>query len=213
MPRIRLSLLLALALTACGGGNRVEDLMGVGDVLGAEEAEALATLLVGQSMESGLAGLYGPPQAPPRVPSKAPFTVDDRVAGEVPCLRGGSYFFSGTLVGSGDAELGEMDLSFALVQAHSECSVVHEETGLEFTLDGDPQLAFEYDLMITNQTNLDLLGTIVGGVLWATEDGRDGSCRIDLGFEMSADGATGALSVTAEGEVCGVQVSQTVTQG
>ena len=213
MRRISLGLLLMLPLITYGGGNSAGEPTGVGDVLEVEEAQALATVLVGQSMESGLAGLTGSAQAPPQAPSKVPFTVDDRVAGEIPCLRGGSYFFSGSLLGSGDAELGEMSLAFSLVQSHADCVVVDEEIGYEFTLTGDPELAFDYNLDITNQTDLYLTGTVVGGVLWGTVDGRDGSCPVDIDFKMSADGATGALSVTSEGDVCGVHVSQTVTNG
>ena len=150
----------------------------MGDVLEVEEAQALATVLVGQSMESGLGGLTGSTQAPPQAPSKVPFAVDDRVAGEIPCLRGGSYFFSGSLLGSGDTGLGEMSLALSLVQSHSDCVMVDEETGYGFTLNGDPELAFDYNLDIPNHTDLYLTGTVVGGVLWGTVDGRDGSCPV-----------------------------------
>ena len=70
-----------------------------------------------------------------------------------------------------------------MTMIHSDCVVTPEDTGLALTLNGAPNLAISLALSIMGDLGFALSGEVDGTVRWATDDGRSGSCRIDLDIE------------------------------
>ncbi len=196
-----------LGLAGCSDGT------GVSGKLSSDEAAALAAILVGQGMESGLDVSGGPAQSPASNPAAAPFTISSQIDAEVPCPLGGTVVVSGSVEGSGDDETGDFDLALTLAQAHRGCRATHEDTGVVFTLDGDPNVRFQFEMSVRNETDFDFLGSMAGRVIWETDDGRSGSCGIDLSFDLGGSALNGTGSANVTGQVCGVELSQAVSVG
>ncbi len=199
------ALALALGLAGCG------DETGVTGRLTNDEALALAAILVGQGLDSGLDEVSGPAQSPG--PDRAPFTISHRIDAQVPCPLGGLVVLSGSVHGSGDSETGDIDVTLELTQAHRGCRAAHEKAEAVFTLHGDPDVRVHLETSVMNQTDFDFLGNMAGRVSWETDDGRRGSCVISLSFDLSSSGHTETASANVDGAICGVELSQSVVLG
>ena len=77
----------------------------------------------------------------------------------------------------------DVSVSLSMTMIHSDCVVTPEDTGLALTLNGAPNLAISLALSIMGDLGFALSGEVDGTVRWATDDGRSGSCRIDLDIE------------------------------
>ena len=124
-----------------------------------------------------------------------------------PCAMGGTVAVDAqaSFIGDPDDESAGMELSVTLV--HSGCTERHEGTGIAFTLDGAPELEVSIELSFSAEFMVAISGTVDGTVRWATEDGRSGSCTMDVGIE-SVDDPDALLSLTVAGQACGVQIMQ-----
>lgn len=199
-------MIVALPLLAC------DDATGLGDPLTEEETLALLEVLIGQGLESSFAN-FSSAQAPAVAAALVPFTVDEKFTADVPCPLGGSVSLNASIHGSGDTETGNADVTVSLLQVHHGCVVEHDKTGLVFTLNGDPNVQFQSDLTVRNQSDLDVKGGITGRIRWATNDERSGSCPIDLDYDLSLKASAESGTASVVGDICGIHVSKNVTIG
>lgn len=201
------TLALTVPLVACGGDDGVGF---SGDPLTEEEAEAMAQIVMSQGLSASEDAFAA--AAPAAVAASIP--IDESVEVEAECPLGGSFGVSGSVEGDVDLELENVDVTYSFVHTHSSCGVPHEGTGIEFTLDGDPNITHSYDLTVVDGTSAELSGTVGGAVDWATDDGRSGSCPIDIGIDVSGfsltETQTGSVSVAVDGVVCGAEISRSV---
>ena len=200
MRRIPAGAILSIALAAasCGGESSTEP---DDDTPTGEEALALLEVAIGQGFV--LAG---------DVTSGSEIMTPDGVVLQfmAPCAMGGTVAVDAqaSFIGEPDDESAEsagMELSVTLV--HSGCTERHEGTGIAFTLDGAPELEVSIELSFSAELMVAISGTVDGTVRWATEDGRSGSCTMDVGIE-SVDDPDALLSLTVAGQACGVQIMQ-----
>ena len=122
------------------------------------------------------------------------------------CPMGGTVAVNGRSEFMGDPDSEDVAVSLSMTLVHSDCVIRHEGTGIAFTLDGAPDLEMGVELSITDDFGLEMSGTVDGTVRWATDDGRSGSCRMDLDIEagISPSGFTSTLA----GSACGIQVTE-----
>ena len=125
-----------------------------------------------------------------------------------PCLMGGTVTVSNLqaeFMGDPDSDE-DVSVSLSMTMIHSDCVVTPEDTGLALTLNGAPNLAISLALSIMGDLGFALSGEVDGTVRWATDDGRSGSCRIDLDIEAEI-GPSGFTS-TLTGQACGAQFTE-----
>ena len=101
-----------------------------------------------------------------------------------PCAMGGTVAVDtqASFIGDPGDESAGMELSVTLV--HSGCTERHEWTGIAFTLDGAPELEVSMELSYSAEFMVAISGAVDGTVRWATEDGRSGSCTMDVGIRV-----------------------------
>ncbi len=188
---------IALASASCGGESSTEP---DDDTLTGEEALALLEVAIGQGLVLA-----------DDVSGSEIMTPDGVVLQFMaPCAMGGTVAVDAqaSFIGDPGAESAEsagMELSVTLV--HSGCTERHEGTGIVFTLDGAPELKVSIELSFSAEFMLAISGAVDGTVRWATEDGRSGSCTMDVGIE-TVDDPDALLSLTVAGQACGVQIMQ-----
>ena len=186
---------IALASASCGGESSTEP---DDDTLTGEEALALLEVAIGQGLVLA-----------DDVTSGSEIMTPDGVVLQfmAPCAMGGTVAVDAqaSFIGEPDDESAGMELSVTLV--HSGCTERHEGTGIAFTLDGAPELEVSIELSFSAELMVAISGTVDGTVRWATEDGRSGSCTMDVGIE-SVDDPDALLSLTVAGQACGVQIMQ-----
>ena len=127
-----------------------------------------------------------------------------------PCPMGGTVAVSGKANFTGDPVSERIGVSVSMTLVHSGCTARHEEAGITFTLDGAPDLDTTVELSISGEFDLEIAATLEGTVRWATDDGRSGSCRMDLEIETSV-GEACAFTTTLTGEACGAQLMESET--
>ena len=200
MRRIPAGAILSIVLAAasCGGEGSTEP---DDDTLTGEEALALVEIAMGQGLV--LAG---------NVTSGSEIVTPEGVMLQftAPCAMGGTVAVDAQASFIGDpgdegAESAGVGLSVTLV--HSGCTERHEGTGIAFTLDGAPELEVSIELSFSAEFMVAISGTVDGTVRWATEDGRSGSCTMDVGIE-TVDDPDALLSLTVAGQACGVQIME-----
>ena len=125
-----------------------------------------------------------------------------------PCLMGGTVTVNNLqaeFMGDPDSDK-DVSVSLSMTMIHSDCVVTPEDTGLALTLNGAPNLAISLALSIMGDLGFALSGEVDGTVRWATDDGRSGSCRIDLDIEAEI-GPSGFTS-TLTGQACGARFTE-----
>ena len=177
---------IVLAAVSCGGEGSTEP---DDDTLTGEEALALVEIAMGQGLV--LAG---------NVTSGSETVTPEGVVLQFTalCAMGGTVAVDAQagFIGEPGAESAGVGLSVTLV--HSGCTERHEGTGIAFTLDGAPELEVSIELSFSAEFMLAISGTVDGTVRWATEDGRSGSCTMDVGIE-TVDDPDALLSLTVAG--------------
>lgn len=207
-----LGLIAVFTLSACDSDGTGPQ----GDALSEEEASALSSAIVGQSLQVGSMALQDvEAQAPAGAPAAAPvpFTHETTVT-DVPCPEGGTVSASVSASGTADAETGAFDVSFELSATHNDCGVVHEESGRVFvlnTVDGN-DLTLNMDFALDAEQQLTANGDYSGRVDWSTE-GKEGECSVTAEFDISGDLEAGTFTGSVSGEACGVGFSRTTTVG
>ena len=125
-----------------------------------------------------------------------------------PCLMGGTVTVNNLqaeFMGDPDSDE-DVSVSLSMTVIHSDCVVTPEDTGLALTLNGAPNLAISLALSIMGDLGFALSGEVDGTVRWATDDGRSGSCRMDLDIEAEI-GPSGFTS-TLTGQACGARFTE-----
>jgi hypothetical protein len=127
----------------------------------------------------------------------------------VPCAESGDVDVTASLTGVVDEETGTADLTFTFVLVPELCQ--ETEGDFDVTLFGDPDITVVLELLTEGDGVIDLLGSIRGGV-GALTGGRVAECQMDLTFAGS-EGADGGGTLDVQGEVCGRNVSRSVSHG
>jgi len=190
---------LVILLAGCGGD---EALVGVnsGDELSDVEIQDLFNQLgttiggIGDPTPHVVAAQEGPTRAP-----AGTINIDQSVSETVAC-EAGNIGVSGKVEGSVDDETFESDLALQITMNFNGCAVSSETNTI--TLSNPPGLRYDLDFLM-GQTSFSTSGTQTGGFNFVTSDGRQGSCAIDLDFDVSYDMDGGNYSSTVTGEVCG----------
>lgn len=203
MKRSKIGLLVLPVIALLGA---CDDATGpAGDGLSQAEAEALASVLLSQTIEAGEQSDAGGVTATAPV-ARQVTEFSDELSVTVGCPLGGSVAVDVSLSGSVDSETQNASLSYSVVQAHDACEVQPEETESTLVITGAPNVSSSYSLEITEGSAFDLDGAITGTVEWSTGD-RAGTCVISLEFSGSGSEANGfAMSVV--GSICSAQVSR-----
>lgn len=198
------TLLAAVTVVAC------QDVVGAdGDLSGAEVNE-LAESMIAASFdassqvaeadasvaEEGLA-LYQDP-----ITSHTEFTVTRS------CVLGGQVVLEGTRDREWDraTHTGFSDLS--MTKTHQDCARPFRRTDAVVTLNGAPNIAVEahHEWAGGHRYGLQTL-SLDGAIDWATADGREGTCVVDLDVTFDPDTHTR----TVVGQVCNRTIDATTT--
>lgn len=205
-----LALVAAVGLAACSDGG--DDSTGPsGDELSAPEAEALAAVITSEALGIGLEQFSGGGEfAPSGSAASEPedISIDDFTF-EAPCELGGTVTLTMSWSGTADYEVGDIDLTWNVTQAHDGC--VLQEDQYEFTLTGDPNISMNWDMQVTENESFDISGGYEGAVQWTLDDGRSGRCTVDVSFSANGNWSTGSGMTTVSGHVCGESVDEQTT--
>jgi hypothetical protein len=191
-----LALGLALTMAACGG-----DPLGVnsGDELSDTEIQAIFNAFSG--------ALDGVDASASRVAPQdgiqmADIDVNQSVNISTGCNLGGEISLSGSVEGTVDDETFASNLEMGIGIQFDACIIASEENTV--SVDGDVQ--FDSHIVI-DEGAFSVDGSQVGGFDFTTNDGRIGSCAIDIDFSASLSEGTSAQS-SVTGTVCGRSASQ-----
>ncbi len=204
LRRLSILPLLTVALGACSDSSTSPTTGG--DPLTAAEIDDLAEVLaeiVSIGFATGLDELLN------LGPAAAPAAVEVQVSVDVapPCPLGGTVHLVGEL--SFDVVEGVVEsFTEAFTLTHNGCRA-QAESGLAFTLDGDPNITFSLEIVFVDTANFTIDATQSGGIAWSTE-GRSGTCGVDLTMSFTGNVQTQQLSGSASGSMCGQSFSGTI---
>ncbi len=187
---------LALTLSACG-----DDPMGVnsGDELSDAEIQAIFNAFGGAFDDIDASASVA---APADGIQMAEIHVDQSVNVSAPCDLGGEISLNGSVDGTVDDETFASDIEMEVGVQFDACAVASDQNTL--TVDGDIQFDSH---VVLSETEFSADGSQVGGFEFTTNDGRTGSCAIDIDFSASyTEGASAQSNVS--GTVCGRSASQ-----
>ena len=199
MRRIPAGLLMGVALaTASCGESTTEP---GGDALSADEALALIEVAMGQGFT--LAG---------DVTSGSEVVTPEGVTLQfmAPCTIGGTVAVdaeAGFVGGPGEQNPEGAGVRLEATLVHSDCTETHAGTGFVFTLDGAPDLDITIELLYSENFAPTISGSLDGTVRWATEDGRSGSCSVDIRIEP-LDDPDAFLGLSVSGQACTAQIME-----
>jgi hypothetical protein len=183
---------LAFVATACGDDDPTGTGTNSGDPLTTQEAlDVYAQLNLAVSQALGGA-VPGPAATPGAAMDPIPTVSAD-------CPYGGSVTVSGDVDASDFGQNGG-SLSFTFTESISGCKVM--SGGNTFTVDGDPNISISGDIDVTlSNQNYSLSGTydLDGGFSYTSDDGRSGSCAMDVSVDY------GTFSVS--GSICGQSIT------
>jgi hypothetical protein len=128
----------------------------------------------------------------------------------VECPLGGAVAVNADVAVSGDTETDAVSLDYSMTQVHDGCTVVGESER-QFTLWGAPSLALDLIVDTNGQGVVEMAGSVVGAVDWATDD-REGHCEVALEMEARIE-AEVSVDYAVSGTVCGFDVSESLTVG
>jgi hypothetical protein len=137
-------------------------------------------------------------------PARATQSASESFDDTAPCEAGGSIAVKGSANGTYDDVTQALDFSFQLRMTPNGCRVPTETTTI--VLDGDPYIQFDMDFS-SSETSLELSGSQQGGISFTAEDGRSGTCAIDIDFSGTLDQQSQSGSSSVSGTVCGVSAS------
>ena len=196
--------ILALAATVVFAGCGDDDSVSPTNLTEAEATE-LASAIFSQSFFQALSLQAGVPAQSADGP--AAVTFNETVDISADCPLGGMVSLMGTTSGDVDDQTGAGEISITVELEHSGC-VVQGDEGTQFTLTGNPNLAFSFNITTDGGDNSAFSGGILGGVEFATSE-KDGNCSID--YDFSGEASANGFSFATTGSVCGVDVSQNLT--
>ncbi len=205
--RIIVPLLVALAVSAC------DDAVGTAGDLTPEEVAQLSDAVVGSTFESttevatdGTALVEGA-----QLLAESALTATTEFTHTRSCVLGGQVVVEGTRVREWDweARTGFMELS--LTRTHEACARPlrdDDEAATTITLTGAPDIAVEayHEWAMGERRGVQTL-SMEGAVDWVTDDGRSGTCTIDIEAGFDPDSWTR----TVQGTFCGREIDRTTT--
>lgn len=190
----------ALVFAACGEDTPTGT--NSGDQLTEAEIQALFNELSGAFSETNVFSVsQGAPAAAPGIAAAIDISQDLNVT--VGCQAGGSVGIDGSVDGSVDEQSGAGDVQVDFRYDITDCAVPTETT--TFTVNGDPYIQFTGDFAFS-EGQFSVTATEQGGFRFEADDGRMGSCAIDLTFSASyTQGSTepSSLDASVSGTVCG----------
>ena len=187
---------LALTLAACGG-----------DPVGVNSGDELTDAEIQTVFDAFSGAIGGVDASASRVAPQdgiqmAEITVNQSVNVTTGCDLGGEISLSGSVEGTVDDETFASNLEMGIGVQFDACAVASDQNTV--TVDGDIQ--FDSHVVI-DEGSFSVDGTQVGGFDFTTNDGRIGSCAIDIDFSASFTEGTSAQS-SVSGTVCGRSASQ-----
>ena len=177
---------VAVFATACGSDNGTGT--NSGDALTTQEALDVYAQL-NAAIGTALGGAVPGPAASPGA------SMDPIPTVSADCPYGGSVSVSGDVDASNFGENGG-NISFTFTENINGCGVM--SGGNTFTVDGDPNISISGDIDVSiSGMSYNLSGTydLSGGFSYTSDDGRSGSCAMDVSVDY------GTFSVS--GSVCG----------
>jgi hypothetical protein len=126
-----------------------------------------------------------------------------------PCGGDGTASVSGSIQGSVDDETGAGNLEFDITENASDCVIVGATH--TYTVSGEPSLHLTGDFESDGGTTFSGSFRLLGGLAFFVDDGRQGTCGIDVTVTINATQTT--FSGNASGTMCGVSIDDEVTFG
>ena len=183
-----------VAMPACGSDSPTGN---TGDELSTLETQELV---------AGLFGLLEFIQIPllDAGPAAVPYgdLYEDVVSVEETCFPTGTATIDGLITGDVDNTAGTADIDLNATIDFVGC--VYPGETVVFTLNGSPDVDLMANFIVT-ETSLSAMISIDGAVAYATDDGKTGTCAMDLTITASAS-AAGVVEGLA-GTACGVNSS------
>jgi hypothetical protein len=200
-PLVAIPIVLALAACQDSAGPDA-------NALTREEVSGLAESVVGSTFDLTTDG-RDIDTTPPDHGLLPAITTTVNLTIPVPCGRGGQAVFDGSRVRVWDFEVGSRTDDFTATNHYEGCARSYdrsEEGPVEITLDGDVEIGAHHAWLRWEWEGLQTLD-IEGSLDWATDDGRDGNCPIDIEARFDPETRTR----TVEGTFCDTDVSSTTT--
>lgn len=191
-----LALASMLAVAACG-----DDGVSPGN-LTEEQAQELATAIFSQSLFDALSLNYQQPAQVEGGPQLAMYSATVESTSE--CPLGGTVSIDATVDVETDDQTGAGSIDFELDLVHAACAI-QGQMGNQFTLSGNPSIAFDFLMETDAQENADFSGSVTGAVDYAFS-GEQGTCSI--AYEFSGSSSTNGFSFETVGNVCGTTFSE-----
>lgn len=210
----KLSALLAgVALVgACGGDGPTAN---SGDALTEPEVQEIAVELFAE-LGGLFSGGFGTTSEQHELPfglslSQAAVPISESFDETFPCEGGGTVTLEGEISGNVDDETFEGDLDIDLTEDLHACVV--EGQNITATVNGEPNIRLRGTFVIESES-ISAEFTYVGGFSFVTDDGRSGTCGIDISSTLTISGAgTGSLATTTTGTLCGITVDNEFLYG
>ncbi len=193
MPRIRLAAMVvaALALAACGKDATSPNSMK------STEAQSLALMMAaGADAYAGAAPTanvvtLGTARA-------ATQTVNITYQASLPCPKGGTVEPNATVTGTADPVVHSASLHLDGSEKRTDCA--YQVQANTITVNGTLTITAEVNVVAGLPSGKQSF-TEKGTILWASSDGRSGSCDIDL--NASADFGNTTVQRTVDAQFCG----------
>ena len=204
-----MALVGALGVAACGEDDGP---VATGDALSEAEAAALSEIVLGTAFQA-TAGIPTSP-APVNGPQAVPFSYSADIDATAPCSAGGTASLTGSATINGDDETGEFSIAYSVTAAYNECGEYAGSQEALFTVGGSLTMTATADYAQGQGQQFGTLtstGSFTGNVSWSSDDGRSGTCAVNLTSSTTSDGQ--AINATTEGSFCGVSISETFTYG
>jgi hypothetical protein len=184
-------------ISACSGDSITET---SGDPLSEQEVQEIFAALsaIGNSVLP-LAQVVAPSDGP----QLAPVPIDEDFSDSAPCPNGGTLTVDGNVSGTIDDETFDADLEFDLKQDMNACGIT-TASDVQFVLDGAPDIDVVGSIVLAGESISGSL-SYQGGFSWEADDGRSGTCGVDVDVSVSSTSQTG----TASGTICDLSISFT----
>lgn len=195
-----LSLFVMGALTSCGDDGAGPD---SGDRLSVDETQALLEVILGGAfmLPDGSLSMGALSELNAGSPP-----IQGSFDETAPCDQGGTIRVAGQINGNIDDVTGNGNISMDANMVHSGCKG-EASNGVIFTISGNPNIGMDLDITMTDES-FAYAGALNGSVRWSTSTGKQGTCGIDVQFQMQGD-LSGAFTGSSSGTACRHDMSQT----
>jgi hypothetical protein len=199
---------LALLTAACGDGPTSTS----GDPLSEAEVQEIAGDIF-EGVGEMISGSFSP-QRSALLPAglhlniAAPVPFDISIDESGPCGGEGTASVTGSIQGSVDDETGAGNLEFDVTQNATNCVIVGATHS--YTVSGEPNLHLTGSFESDGETFGGSF-SLVGGLAFTVDDGRGGTCGIDVTLTVNATQTS--FSGTYSGTMCGVTFNNEVAFG